>query len=335
MSVDLTTEYLGLKLANPIVAAASPLTGDCEQLVQLEEAGVAAVVLPSLFEETIEHEETEIARLYDFHSQASAESLSYFPELPRYNLGTDRYMMLLKHAKGGLGIPVIASLNGSSNGGWVRYSEQLEGQGADALELNIYFLPTDPHESAESVEQRYLDLISQVRAAIKIPLAVKIGPYFSNLAYTARRIFEAGADGLVLFNRFLEPDIDLKTMQVEPKLVLSTSHELRLPLRWLAIISSQTDRSLAATSGIHTTADLVKAILAGAHVGMLASALLKHGPGYAKNLLEGLREWLREHEYASITQMRASTNRSNCPNTSAFERANYAKALVSFTQRIE
>ena len=335
MSIDLTTEYLGLMLANPIIASASPLTGDYEQLIQLEEAGVAAVVLPSLFEETIRHEESEIARLYDLQSQASAESLSYFPELPHYNLGTDRYLMLLKHAKDGLGIPVIASLNGASIGGWVNYAQQLEAQGADALELNIYFLPTDPLESTEEVELRYLQLISQVRGAITIPLAVKIGPYFTNLAYTARRMIEAGADGLVLFNRFLEPDIDLKTMQVEPKLVLSTSHELRLPLRWLAILSSQTEVSLAATSGIHTTSDVVKALLAGAHVTMLASALLKHGPAHVRELLEGLRNWLSEHEYASITQMIGSMNRVNCPNTSAFERANYAKALVSFTDHME
>jgi dihydroorotate dehydrogenase (fumarate) len=335
MSVDLTTEYLGLSLANPIIASASPLTGDYEQLIQLEEAGAAAVVLPSLFEETIRHEETEVARLYDFQSQVSAESLSYFPELPRYNLGTDRYLMLLKHAKSGLSIPVIASLNGCSNGGWVRYAKELQAHGADALELNIYFLPTDPHESTESVELRYLQLITEVRAAITIPLAVKIGPYFTNLAYTARRMIEAGADGLVLFNRYLEPDIDLKTMHVEPKLVLSTSHELRLPLRWLAILSSQTNVSLAATSGIHTVSDLVKAILAGAHVGMLASVLLKRGPAHIAELLEGLRNWLAEHEYASIAQMTGSMNRANCPNTSAFERANYTKALVSFTEHIE
>lgn len=331
--VDLSTTYLGLKLPNPLVAASSPLTGDIEQLIHLEEAGCAAVVMPSLFEETISHEEAEVARLYDFRTQACPESLTYFPEMPRYNLGPDRYLLTLREAKKGVKMPVIASLNGSTMGGWTRYAKQLEQAGADAIELNIYFVPTDAQQAPELVEGRYLELIAAVRNATRVPLAVKIGPYFSNLAYTARRMVEAGADGLVLFNRYLEPDIRLDPLAVAPKLVLSTSNELRLPLRWLAILSSQLEVSLAATSGVHTAGDILKTMFAGAHVAMMASALLEHGPGHIAQLKDDLRSWLAEHDYASIHQLRGSMNRGNCPNASEFERANYTRALVFFADR--
>jgi len=334
MSVDLSTRYLGLELSCPLVASSSPLTGDIDQLLALQDAGAGAVVLPSLFEETISHEEAEIAGLYDYQSHSFAESLSYFPEMPYYNLGPEHYLFHLERAKKKLQIPVIASLNGSSRSGWARYAAQLQDAGADALELNIYFVPTDPYESPAEVEQRYVDLIAAVREVITLPIAVKLGPFFTNLAYTARQLVDAGANGLVLFNRYLEPDIDMDAMQVEPRLVLSNPNELRLPLRWLAILSGlELPASLGATSGIHSAADAIKAIAAGANVAMLASVLLQRGPGHLAAVLADMTAWLEEHEYSSVEQLAGSMNRGNCPNMSAFERANYTKALVSFTDR--
>ncbi len=335
MNVNLSTNYLGLKLTSPLVPSSSPLTGDIDQLLRLQEAGAGAVVLPSLFEETIRHEEVEVAGLYDYQDHTYAESLSYFPELPDYKLGPDHYLFQLERAKKTLRIPVIASLNGSSLSGWSDYASQMQDAGADALELNIYFVPTDPNESPSQVEERYIELISAVEEKITLPIAVKIGPFFTNLAFTARRLVEAGADGLVLFNRYLEPDIDMEVPAVEPKLVLSNPHELRLPLRWLAILSAleMDGASLAATSGIHSAADAIKAIAAGAHVAMLASSLLQKGPAHLATILEEMATWLDEHEYTSVQQLTGSMNRSNSPNMSAFERANYAKALVSFSDR--
>jgi dihydroorotate dehydrogenase (fumarate) len=333
MKVDLSTRYLGLQLKNPLVVSACPLTGDLEKLRRLEQSGAAAAVLPSLFEETIEHDEAEIARLYHYQTNTFAESLSYFPELQRYNIGPDHYLLHLREARKAVTMPIIASLNGVSQGGWTKYARALEEAGADALELNIYFVPTDPSMSPNEIEQRYVDLVASVRKTISIPLAVKIGPFFTNVAYTARRLVEAGADGLVLFNRYLDPDIDIDELQVEPKLVLSSRHELRLPLRWIAIIQSQIDTSLAATSGIHVTQDVVKVLLAGADVAMMASVLLEHGPEFLGTLLSELEHWMRDKQYASVEQLKGSMNHGNAPDASAWERANYTKALVSFTTR--
>ena len=331
MSVDMTTRYLGMVLSSPLVASSSPLTGMVESLRELEQAGAAAVVLPSLFEETIEHEAAEIARLYDYQTQSHAESLSYFPEMQSYNIGADYYLLEVAEAKRALQIPVIASLNGVTPGGWTRFARRLEEAGADALELNIYFVPTDPYQPPDEVERRYVDLVRSVREMTTIPLAVKVGPFFTNIPYTARRLVEAGADGLVFFNRYLEPDIDLEALEVEPQLVLSQRHELRLPLRWLAIVRAETEASLAATSGIHTAADVVKALLAGADVTMMASALLQRGASYLSEVLRDVERWLGDKEYLSVEQLKGSMSRTNIPDASSWERANYTKALISFT----
>ena len=335
MSIDVSTQYLGLHLRNPLVVSACPLTGDLNSLCQLEQSGAAAVVLPSLFEETISHEEVQLARLYDYQTNTSAESLSYFPEMESYNVGPDHYLVHLRHAKAAIKIPVIASLNGVTKGGWTRYARYIEDAGADALELNTYFVPTDPSLHPEEIEQRYVDLVASVREAISIPLAVKIGPFFTNLAYTARRLVEAGADGLVFFNRYLEPDIDIEQLQVKPRLVLSSRRELWLPLRWIAIVKDHSSVSLAATSGVHTSEDVIKALLAGADVAMMASTLLENGPQHLNKVLGELEGWLREKEYSSVEQLKGSMNRGNCPDASALERANYTKALVSYTSHFE
>lgn len=333
MSQSLRTKYLGLDLKNPIVASAGPLTGRMDTLMKLEEAGAAAVVLPSLFEEQIAREEVEIALLYDFQNEGFAEAQSYLPEMETYNTGPESYLRLVRQAKQSLTVPVIGSLNGVTSGGWIRYGKMIEEAGADALELNIYYLPTDPDLTALDVEKRYLDLVASVRNAVSIPLAVKMGPFFSSIANMAKRLFATGADGLVLFNRFLQPDIDLESLSVEPRLVLSSSDELRLPLRWIAILRSYFEQSLAATGGVHTSEDVVKLLLAGADVAMTTSAVLKKGPGLVSELLLGLRNWLEEKEYVSVAQMKGSMSQRNCADPAAFERANYVKTIQSYSSQ--
>jgi len=330
MIPDLTTRYLGLELKNPLVVAACPLTGQVESLRRLEEAGAAAVVLPSLFEEQIEHDEMAIHRFYESGSESFPEALSYFPDLDDYNTGPDEYLRLISAAKRAVSVPVIASLNGSSPGGWVRHAKQFQEAGADALELNIYFVCTEPYITAEQLESRYVELVAAVRAVVSIPLAVKISPFFSSLPNMVMRLKCAGADGLVLFNRFLQPDIDLETLRVTPKLTLSTSDELRLPLRWIAILRAYFDISLAATTGVHTAADVIKLLLTGADVTMVASALYRHGPEHIRTLLDGVRDWLEAKEYRSVAQMKGSLSQVNSPDPAAFERANYIKTLVHF-----
>jgi dihydroorotate dehydrogenase (fumarate) len=331
MGVNLSTRYLGIHLKNPLVASASPLTGKLDTLRQLEEAGAAAAVLPSLFEEQIEQEEAALQHLQEFHTDSFAESLDYFPELDSYNTGPDEYLDHIRAAKQAVGIPIIASLNGASPGGWTRYARMIEQAGADALELNIYVVPTAPELTGGQVEQRYVDLVASVREAIAIPLAVKVGPFFSSVPHMGRRLVEAGANGLVLFNRYLEPDIDLETLDVVPHLVLSTREELRLPLRWIAILRDLVTASLAATSGVHESDDVLKVLLAGADVAMMASALLKQGPRHLSTVLEQVRNWLVEREYDSVEQMKGSVSKRNCANPSGFVRANYMKALVSYS----
>jgi dihydroorotate dehydrogenase (fumarate) len=331
VSVDLSTTYLGLKLKNPLVASAGPLTGKLDTLHRLEAAGVAAAVCPSLFEEQILHEEMELGRLYEYGADSFAESANFFPEQHEYHIGCGSYMEHIAEAKRSLSIPIIGSLNGSSAGGWVKYANQIQDAGADALELNIYFVSTDDEMASDTVEQRYLDLVAAVKANLSIPLAVKIGAAFSGLPNFARRLVDAGADGLVLFNRWLEPDIDLETLEFKPQLVLSSRHELRLPLRWIAILRDQLSASLAATSGVHYTEDAVKALLVGSDVIMLASVLLQRGPEYISQLLSELKFWLEEREYASVQQLKGSMSRIHCSDPSALERANYMKALVSYT----
>jgi dihydroorotate dehydrogenase (fumarate) len=331
MNVDLTTKYLGLELKNPLVAAASPLTAKPESLQQLEEAGAAAVVLPSLFEEQIEHEQWAVYQLHEFQTESFAESLDYFPALDTYNTGPDSYLDKIKFAKKMMEIPVIASLNGGSSGGWTRYARMIEDAGADALELNIYMVPTSPGSSGREVEARYLELVSAVRQSISIPLAVKTGPYFSSIPDMARRLVEAGVNGLVLFNRYLEPDIDLNSLDVVPHLVLSRRDELHLPLRWIAILHGQVEASLAATSGIHEGEDVIKVLLAGADIAMMASALLQQGPQHLSDVLQFVKHWLEERGYQSVRQMQGSVSRMNCSDPRSYERSNYMKALISWS----
>ena len=329
---DLRTRYLGLELRNPLVASASPLGGDLEMLRRLEGAGAAAVVLPSLFEEQIEHDELSVHHVLEAGSESFAEALSYFPDVEEYLTIPDAYIEHLAEAKEELSIPVIASLNGSSPGGWVRYARLLERAGADALELNVYAVEADPAETADGVETRILEVVRAVRAEVRIPVAVKLGPFFTALAHLAARLVVAGADGLVLFNRFVQPDIDLETLAVTPRVQLSSRDELLLPMRWIALLHGRVPVSLAATGGVHEAEDVVKVLLAGADVALTASALILHGPQRLGALVAGLDAWLDEHEYASVEQAKGSMSQVSCPDPAAFERASYMRALVTFAR---
>ncbi len=332
MTVDLTTTYLGLELKNPLMASSSPLTGDVESLLRLQEAGVSGVVLPSLFEEQIEHEAIEVSKLMEYGAESFAEALGgYFPELDDYNTGPEHYLQDISAAKDALEIPVIASLNGTTRGGWVRYAKKLEEAGADALELNVYLIPTDPYATGPDVENRYLDLLRAVKESVTIPVAMKIGPFFSSLAHMARQLVDAGADGLVIFNRFYQPDIDLDELRVVPNLQLSTSMEVRLPLRWIAILRDKVPCSLAATRGLHSADDVLKALLVGADAAMMASALLQQGPAHATEVLAGVSSWLEEHNYESVEQMKGSMSMASAPNPDGFIRANYMRMLATYT----
>ncbi len=327
---DLSTTYLGLELDHPIVASASPLTGSIDTLCQLEEAGAAAVVLPSLFEEQVEHEDEALdagAELVGAHVEAHG---SFLPDLPGYKSGADEYLDHLIQAKHELAIPVIASLNGNSDGGWTHYATSLQDEGADALELNIYDVAADVDVSGAEVEDRYLRLVSSVRAAVQIPVAVKVGPYFSSPGNFVRRLADAGADGVVLFNRFYQPDIDLASMSVAPDLVLSTPADMRLVLRWVALLWGRVDVDLAATTGVHDADGAIKLILAGADVTMMTAALLRHGPGHVATVLVELEQWFDAQGYQSLTQARGSMSQASVADPTAFERANYMKTLVSY-----
>jgi dihydroorotate dehydrogenase (fumarate) len=328
---DLTTNYLGISFRNPIVASAGPLTGDLDTLRELEQVGVAAAVLPSLFEEQISHDEQRVHLFYEHQSEAIAEALSFFPQLNDYNVGPRAYLKMLETAKKSVSIPVIGSLNGSSPGGWARYAKLIQEAGADAIELNIYFVASDPDKPAADVERRYIDLVATVRDVVTIPIAVKIGCQFTNLTNFIPRLAQAGASGVVLFNRFLEPDIDLEKLQITPSLVLSHRHENRAPLRWIAILRDQVSLSLAATSGIHYPEDVIKLLLVGADVCMITSTLLRHGVEYVGEMLKAIQNWLDEKEYESVEQLKGSMSYGNSPDSGQFERANYMKAIVSYT----
>lgn len=331
MTIDLSTKYLGLSLKNPLVVAACPLTQSLDNLKRLEECGAAAAVLSSLFEEQIDHESAEMARLHEFGAESFAEALTYFPEMTDYRFATDSYLEHIERAKRALSIPIIGSLNGVSTGGWTRYARRIQDAGADALELNIYFIAADIDIPGPDIEKMYLDLVAAVKEAISIPLAVKIGPYFSSPGHMARQLVEAGADGLVLFNRFLQPDMDLEDLEVRPHLVLSTPYEQLLPLRWIAILYGRVRASLALSSGIHDGRGLLKALMAGADVGMVASVLYKRGLSVVGQILEEMTRFMEEKEYESVEQLRGSLSQRNCPHPAAFERGNYMKALTSFT----
>ncbi len=329
-TVDLTTDYLGLKLKSPLVVSASPVTTGIETVRLLEEAGAGAAVMPSLFEEQIEAEELALHHMHEFQTETHAESLTYFPELDDYNTGPDGYLRHLAEVKRITSLPIIGSLNGSTTGGWVRFASLMEQAGADALELNIYLVPTEPGESSQRIEQRYVNIVQAVRQQVNIPLAVKIGPFVTALPHFAAELFAAGADGLVLFNRYLEPDIHLEEYCVQPTLELSNPSELRLALRWLGILRDQTDKSLAATGGVHEVEDVVKAIAVGADVVMLASALLSKGWRHMQTLYNGLQQWLQKQEYQALWQLKGSISRLHSAHPEAFQRANYTKAITSF-----
>jgi dihydroorotate dehydrogenase (fumarate) len=330
MSIDLRTMYLGLELKNPLVASASPLTGHLDVLRRIEEAGVAAVVMPSLFEEQLVREELAVRRLIESGKDEFEQILSEFFELDRYNTGPANYLGQIKQAKKTLAIPVIGSLNGGGTVSWARHARLLQEAGADAVELNIYFVPTDAEMTGLQVEQHYLEIAAAVRRVLTIPLAVKLGPFFSSLPNMARRLVtEVGVDGLVLFNRYLQPDITIESLEVNPRLLLSSSAELSLPLRWIGILRPQLSASLAASSGVETADDVFKLLLVGADAAMTASALLRHGPAYVRILLDGLRARLEEKGYGSVAEIKGILSQRTCPDPSAFERANYIKQIAT------
>jgi dihydroorotate dehydrogenase (fumarate) len=328
--MDLSTTYLGLKLKNPIVPSASPLSHTLDSMKRLEDSGAAAIVMYSLFEEQITHEAAELDHYLSYGTESFAESLTYFPEANEYNLGPEEYIELLHSAKGSLEIPVIGSLNGISTGGWIEYAKKIEEAGADALELNVYYIPTDPKLVSQDVEERYLEVLHAVKRTVKIPVAMKLSPHFSSMANMAQRLDNAGANGLVLFNRFYQPDIDLETLEVKPNVILSSPQALRLPLRWIAILYGRLKASLAATSGVHRAQDVVKLMMAGADVTMMCSALLKNGPQHVQQVLSELDQWMLEHEYTSVKQMKGSMSQKAVADPAAFERANYMKALNTY-----
>jgi len=331
---DLTTTYLGLPLKNPLVVSASPLSKKRDRVRQLEDAGASAIVLYSLFEEQITREADELDCYLNLATNSYAEALSYFPDLEHYNVGPDGYLEHLRRVKETVSIPVIGSLNGVSAGGWVEYARKIEQAGADALELNIYYLPTDPEMSSNTLEKIYVNLVREVRTAVQIPLALKLSPFITALPHLASRCIEAGANGLVLFNRFYQPDFDLEAFEVVPHLELSTSHDLLLPLRWIALLYGRIPTDFALTSGVHRVQDVVKAVMAGANVTMLASELLQHGPGRLRQLLEELDQWMEQHEYLSVAQMRGCMSQNSVAEPAAFERANYMKALNLFDSHL-
>jgi dihydroorotate dehydrogenase (fumarate) len=328
--IDLTTNYLGLKLKNPIVVSASPLTEKLENFARLQDAGASAIVMYSLFEEQIEAESENLDAAMELGTNSYAEATTYLPDMPKYHIGPDRYIDLLHKAKRTVDIPVIASLNGNSRGGWIRYAEHMEEAGADALELNIFDVPTDPSRTAEQLEHGYCELVRAVRKAVKIPVSVKLGPYFTSIANFVKQLSEAGADGVVIFNRFYQPDFDLEELEVTPNLVLSSPHELRLRLHWAAILYHQVETYIAITGGVHDSTDVLKSMMAGAHVAMITSALLKYGIEHIGVVLAGVERWMDEHEYQSIKQMRGSMSLVNVENPTAFLRGNYLKMLGSY-----
>ncbi len=332
--VDLSTTYLGLQLKNPLVASASPLSKKVDSVRQLEDAGVGAVVMYSLFEEQIVHESLELDYYLNHGTYQFAEALTYFPEMESYNIGPEGYLEQIAKLKKTVSIPIIGSLNGISTGGWVDYGKKIQEAGADALELNIYYIPTDVETTSQELEQRYVDLVTDVRKQVHIPLAVKLSPYFTALPNFAQRLVTAGADGLVLFNRFYQPDLDIEFLEVTPDLVLSESAEMRLPLRWIAILYGRIQADMALTTGVHTAEDVVKAMMAGAKVAMTASALIHNGPAYAGEVLSNLQSWMETYEYESIQQMIGSMSQQAVAEPAAFERANYMRALNSFDYRM-
>jgi dihydroorotate dehydrogenase (fumarate) len=330
---DLHTEYLGLPLRSPLVASAGPYTGDLDKLRELDRAGVGAVVLPSLFEEQIEHETFEIDRLFSVHHDSFGEATSFFPEVDGYHTDTDAYLALVEAARDVIDVPVIASLNGTNVGGWLKYARLLEDAGASAIELNLYTVAADPAISAASLEREQLDLVALLAEDVDLPVAVKISPFYSSLAEFLSGLQQAGADGVVMFNRFYAPDLDLETLDVKPKISLSTPGELRLPLRWIGIAREFLHISIAGSTGVHSGRDAAKLLLAGADVTMMTSALLFHGPSYVAQVEAELRDWMQHHGYRSMNQMRGAVRRDAAADPAAYERANYIGNITSYTSR--
>ena len=332
--IDLSTWYMNLALKNPLVASASPLNESMDNLRRMEDSGIAAFVLPSLFEEQLTLESVLIDQDLSRGADEFAEAITYLPNLESYNTGPEGYLELIRRAKLAVAIPVIASLNGTTPGGWIRYARQMEQAGADAVELNLYSMETDPHKSSEAVEDRYCELVRQVKASLQIPVAVKLSPFFSSMTHMAKRLDDAGADALVLFNRFYQADFDIESLEPEPRLVLSDPCELPLRLHWVAILYGSLRPSLAITGGVHRAEDVVKCMMAGAQVAMMTSALIQNGVRYPRRMLDDLVRWMTEHEYESIQQMRGSMSYRATPNRGAFERSNYMKMLSSYALRI-
>jgi len=327
--MDLTTTYLGLKLRTPLVPSASPLSQDLDDIRRLEDAGASAVVLYSLFEEQLRQESAELDHHLSAGTESFAESLTYFPQPGEFRLGPEGYLNHIVKAKDAVDIPVIASLNGATVGGWTQYATQIEQAGADALECNIYSIPTDMDVPAAEVEQTYIEILRAVKYSITIPVAVKLSPFFSNMANMAKRLDQAGADGLVLFNRFYQPDIDLEELEIKPNVLLSTPQALRLPLTWIGILYGRIKANLAATSGVHGAEDVIKLLMVGADVTMLCSTLLRNGISHLRYVEQSLVEWMEKHEYESVRQMKGSMSQLRCPDPSAFERAQYMRAVKS------
>ena len=329
--MDLSVSYLGLKLRTPLVpSAALPLTESVDHIKRLEDAGAAAVVLHSLFEEQLAVERRDLFESLTQGTESFAEALTYFPEPAEFQVGPELYLKNIQQAKAAVQIPIIASLNGATAGGWVQYAKEIEAAGADAIELNIYWIPTDPSLTSIRIEDTYVEILRSVKAQVSIPIAVKLSPFFTNFANMARRLESVGADGLTLFNRFYQPDLDLETLEVTPNILLSTPMAMRVPLRWMAILRGQVKLSLAATSGIHRATDALKMLLAGADVTMLCSALLRHGVKHLVTVEDELRVWLEKHEYDSVRQLQGSMSQKNCPDPAAFERAQYMRAVSSY-----
>lgn len=329
--MDITTEYMGLQLRSPLVpSAAQPLTEDIDNVKKMEDAGAGAVVLHSLFEEQLIQEKFELHHHLEYGTESFAESLTYFPEPEEYKVSGEEYLDHIRKAKQSVKIPVIASLNGHTAGGWVEYAQLMQQAGADAIELNFYYVPTDPNVTGADVEQNAIDVLRAVKAEVTIPVAMKLSPYFSNFANMAKRLDEAGANGLVLFNRFYQPDIDLDELEVRPNILLSTPQAMRLPMRWIAILYGRIKPDLASTSGVQKGSDAIKMLMAGAKITQICSALLRHGIGYIQVLENEMKRWMEENEYESVKQMQGSMSQINCPDKSAFERAQYMRGIQSY-----
>lgn len=328
--MDLSTTYLGLPLRTPLVPSASPLSQEIDNIKRMEDAGASAVVLYSLFEEQLKLESYEMHHHLTQGTESFPEALTYFPEPAEFHLGPEGYLNHIRKAKEAVGIPIIASLNGATVSGWTDYARQIQQAGADAVELNVYYIPTDMNLPAAEVEQSYLDILNAVKSVVTVPVAFKLGPYFSNMAHMARRLDDAGANGLVLFNRFYQPDIDLEALEVRPNILLSTPQALRLPMRWIAILYGRIKASLAGTSGVHGPQDVLKLLMVGASVTMLASVLFRSGIGKIRMIEQELCQWMEEHEYESVQQMKGSMSQKHCVDPSAYERAQYMRAVKSY-----